>query len=255
MRNEFSKKSLKVIDRGVAFHYKDKIHQLYFDGVFDDTFSQQKVFEAACLPIVRDVLEGNNASLFVYGQTGTGKTYTMGTLEAIKREDQGLIPLSLNHMLNHLQQRRKEEWSISISFMQIYMEDIYDLFNPTNGKLQIRESIKQSETFVEDLTIVPIENYEQSIELINAGLKYRKVGNQKMNQLSSRSHTIFTVYVTQKVSSTDYISSTLSLIDLAGSERVKKTNSVDVRLDEAKFINTSLSSLGNVISALAENNS
>lgn len=103
--------------------------------------------------------------------------------------------------------------------------------------------------------IVPIDNYKQSIELINAGLKFRKVGNQKMNQLSSRSHTIFTIYVTQKISSTEYLSSTLSLIDLAGSERVKKTNSVDIRLDEAKFINTSLSSLGNVISALAENNS
>jgi DNA replication protein DnaC len=79
MRNELSKKSLKIIDKGVAFHY-NKIHQLYFDGVFDDTYSQQKVFESGCLPIVKDVLKGNNASLFVYGQTGTGKTFTMGTL-------------------------------------------------------------------------------------------------------------------------------------------------------------------------------
>lgn len=80
MRNEHSKKSLKIIDKGVAFHYKEKIHQLYFDGVFDDTYSQQRVFESACMPIVKDVLQGNNASLFVYGQTGTGKTFTMGTL-------------------------------------------------------------------------------------------------------------------------------------------------------------------------------
>lgn len=75
-----------------------------------------------------------------------------------------MIPLSLNYILNHLSSSKNhEDWSICISFMQIYMEDIYDLFNPQNGKLQIRESIEQGETFVEDLVIVPIENYEQSI--------------------------------------------------------------------------------------------
>ena len=123
MRNEFAKKTLKFIDHGVAFHYKDKkVNQLYFDEVFDETTSQQKLFDAAGLKIVTDVLNGNNGSLFVYGQTGTGKTYTMGTLETIKREDQGLIPLSLNYILNHLSTtKNKDEWSVCISFMQIYM--------------------------------------------------------------------------------------------------------------------------------------
>lgn len=194
---------MKTIEKGVALNYKDKIHQYYFDGIFDETYNQQKVFESACLPIVQDVLNGNNASLFVYGQTGTGKTFTMGTLETIKREDQGLIPLALNYIINDLgKSKSKEEWSISLSFMQIYMEDIYDLLNPTNGKLQIREDMEYGETYVEDLVIVPIDNYKQSIDLINAGLKYRKIGNQKMNQLSSRSHTIFTIYVSQKISAT-----------------------------------------------------
>lgn len=188
MRQESSRKTLKLIDRGVAFHYKDnKIHQLYFDNVFDDTASQQKVFEHTCLPIVNDVLRGNNGSLFVYGQTGTGKTFTMGTLESIKREDQGLIPLALTHILGHLTtNKNKDDWSVCISFMQIYMEDIYDLFNPTNGKLHIRESLEQGETFVEDLVIVPIDNYKQSIELINTGLKYRKVGNQVQTMLDRK---------------------------------------------------------------------
>ena len=128
---------------------------------------------------MQDVIRGNNSSLFVYGQTGTGKTYTMGTLESIKREDQGLIPLALNQIISQLSATKsKDEWSICISFMQIYMEDIYDLFNPSNGKLQIRESLEQGETFVEDLVIVPIDSYQKSIELINSGLKYRKVGNQ-----------------------------------------------------------------------------
>jgi kinesin family member 5 len=180
LRNELSKRTLKLVNRGVAFHYKDnRIHQLYFDDVFDEVTSQQQIYEAACMPIVENVLRGNNGSLFVYGQTGTGKTYTMGTLEAIKREDQGLIPLALKHMWEHLSSSKgKDDWRLCISFMQIYMEDIYDLFNPSNGKLQIRESPEQGETYVEDLVVVSIEDYKQAIELINSGLKYRKVGNQ-----------------------------------------------------------------------------
>jgi hypothetical protein len=109
------------------------------------------------------------------------------------------------------------------------------------------------EVYVEDLTIVPISNYKQSIELINAGLDYRITGNQKMNALSSRSHTIVTIYITQKINSSQYLSSNFSLIDLAGSERVKRSNSTGLRLEEAKFINLSLSALGNVIAGLAEN--
>jgi hypothetical protein len=101
--------------------------------------------------------------------------------------------------------------------MQIYREEIYDLLNPRNGKLQIREDLEIGEVYVEDLTIVPISNYKQSIELINAGLDYRVTGNQKMNQLSSRSHTIVTIYITQKLNNNQYLSSNFSLIDLAGS--------------------------------------
>ena len=101
------------------------------------------------MPLLDDVLAGNHASLFVYGQTGTGKTYTMGTLEAIKHEDQGLIPLSLKYLIGKLSESKPEsDWSISLSFMQIYKEDIFDLLNPKNGKLKIREDHEFGETYV-----------------------------------------------------------------------------------------------------------
>lgn len=135
------------------------------------------------------------------------------------------------------------------------MEDIFDLLNDKNKKLQIREDLETGETYVEHLTVVPIINYKQSIELINQGLEERKTGPQKMNQLSSRSHTIVSINVVQKLNNSQYLTSNFSLIDLAGSERVKKSNSTGMRLEEAKFINSSLSALGNVISGLAENDS
>ena len=80
MRNEATRRSTRVIDKGVAIHFKDKINQLYFDNVFDEDAKQEKVFHETCKPILEHVLEGCNGALFVYGQTGTGKTYTMGTL-------------------------------------------------------------------------------------------------------------------------------------------------------------------------------
>lgn len=111
--------------------------------------------------------------------------------------------------------------------------------------------METGDTYVDNLTLVPISNYKQSIELINQGLEERKTGPQKMNQLSSRSHTIVSINVVQKFSNTQCLMSNFSLIDLAGSERVKKSNSTGIRLEEAKFINSSLAALGNVISGLA----
>lgn len=98
---------------------------------------------------------------------------------------------------------------------------------------------------------VPVKDLDQAITLINAGLSYRTMGTQNMNNISSRSHTILTIYLTQKINNNEYLLSNVSFIDLAGSERIKKTHSKGIRLEEAKFINTSLSALSNVISALS----
>lgn len=120
-RNELSKRCLKLIEKGVALNFKEKIHQLYFDEVFDEDTKQERVFNQTCKPILNHVLEGCNGCIFVYGQTGTGKTYTMGTLETIKREDQGLIPLTLKFLFQELSSKKSNnDWTISLSFMQIY---------------------------------------------------------------------------------------------------------------------------------------
>jgi kinesin family protein 5 len=147
------------------------------------------------------VLNGYNGTYFVYGQTGTGKTYTMGVLDSIDVNSRGIIPQSVDTIINSLHSLRASgsviEWKVHVSFYQIYQDHIQDLLNPNEGKnLSIREE-NDGEIFVEHLVEVPIENVEQAVNIINAGMKYREIASQKMNDTSSRSHTILHIDVYQ----------------------------------------------------------
>jgi hypothetical protein len=226
-----------------------KSSQYEFDHIFGPGTKQAEFFDICCRPIVDHLLEGFNGCLFAYGQTGSGKTYSMGMLDRIESREQGLVSMALDYLFAKAPERSQ----VCLSFMQIYMEEVHDLLDPDSGKLTVREDQDSSEVFVDNLTTVRIQSYEQGVQLVNAGLNYRKVGNQKMNQLSSRSHTILTIYFTHLLEGALARHSSLALIDLAGSERLKRSNSTGLRLEETKFINTSLSALGSVIASLSEN--
>ena len=230
-----------------------------FQQVFNPESTQQEVFETTAMPLAMHVLNGYNGTYFVYGQTGTGKTHSMGVLAQLDQTSKGIVPNSLEFIFNALYEMRSQQlivdWQVNISFFQIYMEHVSDLLNPGgNHNMNIRE--EGGEIFVEDLSECQVGSLDQAMKLVNAGLMHREMGSHQMNETSSRSHTILhiDVYQTRRTEQTnrvEHIHGRLVLADLAGSERVRKTTSTGVRLEEAKHINASLSALGNVISSLA----
>lgn len=219
--------------------------------------NQIDVFNETARPIVDSVLGGYNGTIFAYGQTGTGKTFTMeGVLD--NPSLRGIMPNSFQYIFDALENAPKEvEFLVRASFMEIYMEDIYDLLNRDHQrhKMQLRTDADSS-AHVKDLACEVVKSPQDLFALLARGQKLRKVGETAMNKGSSRSHSIFTIIV--ESSTTDpatgaktYKQGKLNLVDLAGSERQKKTHAEGDRLEEGKFINLSLSALGNVIRTLA----
>jgi len=233
-----------------------------FDHSFDPNTSQEVIFDVIARPIVEDVLKGVNGTVFAYGQTGTGKTYTMGILQTItgaNSKDAGVVPRALQQIFNHRVESGLS-MEVTMSFIQIYCETIQDLLAPGNfsgeneavGNLQIREDPGKG-FYVKGLTEYKITSYSEAEGLINLGLENRAMAPTLMNTTSSRSHTVLTVKVVFAGTSLKR-SGKLLLVDLAGSERIRRTTSSGVRLSEARSINASLSALGNVIAALAVDN-
>ncbi|KAL4453436.1 hypothetical protein ABPG74_017643 [Tetrahymena malaccensis] len=252
-----SQSALKIVDNNTIYiNNNENVHSFKYSRVFKPSDNQETIFKYVCEPILQHAIQGYNASFLVYGQTGTGKTHTMGLHQNNLLEEPGMIQHSLKFLFDHFNssQLNPEDWSISLNFMQIYIEEIFDLLNPNGQKLQIREDSESNEVYVQDLITVPIKNIDQAIKLIEAGLNQRMLGPQNMNQYSSRSHTILNVYVNQRISYSEYIVSNIAFVDLAGSERIKKSNSTGIRMEEAKKINSSLSALSNVISLLGNSN-
>ncbi|CAG9335061.1 unnamed protein product [Blepharisma stoltei] len=227
---------------------RDTIRPFHFDSVLEENSTEEEVYDSTARDLVDSVLEGYHGTLFVYGQTGTGKTHTMGLLKKVTTKSEGIVPAAIKHIFE-----RVKEGTVTLSFLQIYMENIYDLLNPTKKTLLLREDAN-SGIFVKDLTQVPVDDFSQAANLINAGLCNRIMGSTNANQTSSRSHIVLTLDIESTINEKT-IYSKLTLIDLAGSERVRGTSSSGQRLDEAKFINGSLSALGKVICALASETS
>ncbi|KAF3860306.1 hypothetical protein F7725_000561 [Dissostichus mawsoni] len=221
--------------------------------------SQNRVFNDIGKEMLAHAFEGYNVCIFAYGQTGSGKSYTM-----MGRQDEGqegIIPMLCEDLFFKIndEDNNKEElaYSVEVSYMEIYCERVRDLLNPKNkGNLRVREHPLLG-PYVEDLSKLAVTSYTDIADLMDAGNKARTVAATNMNETSSRSHAVFTIVFTQKKHDSESDLSTekvskISLVDLAGSERADSTGATGTRLKEGANINKSLTTLGKVISALAE---
>ncbi|XP_077245720.1 kinesin-like protein KIN-UB [Tasmannia lanceolata] len=245
-----------------------------FDEVLTEFASQKRVYEVVAKPVVESVLEGYNGTVMAYGQTGTGKTFTLGRLGEEDTAARGIMVRSMEDILADIS---LETDSVSVSYLQLYMETIQDLLDPGNDNIPIVEDPKTGDVSVPGANLVEIRDQQSFVELLRHGEAHRFAANTKLNTESSRSHAILMVHVRRSVkgrhdkevglsiengNASNLVKhlrppivrkSKLVVVDLAGSERIDKSGSEGHTLEEAKSINLSLSALGKCINALAEN--
>ena len=231
-----------------------------YDCIFPENSTQKDIFSTAAKGVIESVLHGYNGTIFAYGQTGSGKTYTM-VGEFDNPQIRGIVPRSFDYIFNRIKKLQKEDptskFNINISFIQIYLETIQDLFEPNNA-VKIREDPDKG-VFLENCLWIKVRNPQECEEAFKKGEKNRVTECTKMNANSSRSHALLIIKIEKNFTdeeSNEHLMTQghLYLVDLAGSERVTKTNAREMRLEEAKKINYSLLILGNCIQSLISPN-
>eukprot|EP01006_Ploeotia_vitrea_P043586 TRINITY_DN66747_c0_g1_i1.p1 TRINITY_DN66747_c0_g1~~TRINITY_DN66747_c0_g1_i1.p1 ORF type:complete len:816 (+),score=140.21 TRINITY_DN66747_c0_g1_i1:53-2500(+) len=239
-------------------------YKFTFDRNFHDNVLQSDVYDYTGAQIVEDVFKGYNGTIFVYGQTGSGKTYTMmgPSLNGIQGycDDEmykGIIPRVVEQIFTNVEEAEENvEFTIKVSFVEIYMERIRDLFDPTKTNLQLHEDFRSARgVYVADATEAYVSDADEVFRLLREGASNRAVASTRMNDESSRSHSIFCITITQSRAKLDQRTGKLFLVDLAGSEKVGKTKAEGLQLEEAKLINKSLTTLGMVINSLTDKKS
>jgi hypothetical protein len=236
---------LEIIDRSVIISDKNTRHEFTFDYVFTEKSRQDSVYNEVARSAVESVCNGYNSTIFAYGCSGTGKTYTMFGEE----DDLGVIPRACETIFRNMN-KELLTWSVKFSFIEIYNENIRDLLNYRNSDLAIRKCEKG--IYIQGLTEKLVYTPEDILYSISEGSKQRTVTSTHVNSVSSRSHALLTITLTQTGIDESEIVSKLNLVDLAGSENVARSEAHGIALAEAQNINKSLSALGNVINALTE---
>eukprot|EP00698_Gefionella_okellyi_P000247 TRINITY_DN10216_c0_g1_i1.p1 TRINITY_DN10216_c0_g1~~TRINITY_DN10216_c0_g1_i1.p1 ORF type:complete len:1088 (+),score=262.23 TRINITY_DN10216_c0_g1_i1:117-3380(+) len=226
--------------------------QFHFDEILGPTTSQGEVFDHVGTAICKDVMSGYNGTIMAYGQTGAGKTHTLSNQKA---PEQGVIPRAVTFLFEQMDADKDYEYTLLCSYLQIYNECVYDLLaKDTKTALALRESPTDG-VYVEDLTEYVVRSPHEVLDLINKGKERLVFAETKMNRTSSRSHAVCRLVCERRERSKDsavVLRGKLMMIDLAGSERVKKSGVEGQRFQEAVNINLSLTVLGLCIHALSE---
>ncbi|XP_067084045.1 centromere-associated protein E [Osmerus mordax] len=229
-----------------------------FDRVFNSDETTDQLYQELAKPLVVSAVEGYNGTIFAYGQTSSGKTFTMMGSDLIP----GVIPLAMEDVFQTIKNWPKKEFLLRVSYMEIYNETVTDLLCDSwkRKPLEIREGNNKT-VYVADLTEELVTSPNQALAWIRKGEKNRHYGKTKMNQRSSRSHTIFRMIIESRESSDNssgenadgaIIVSHLNLVDLAGTERASQTGAEGTRFKEGCNINRSLFTLGQVIKKLSD---
>uniref|UniRef100_A0A1I8A6U4 Kinesin-like protein n=1 Tax=Steinernema glaseri TaxID=37863 RepID=A0A1I8A6U4_9BILA len=248
-----------------------------FDHVFDLACNQFSIYDSCVKSLVTGLFEGFNATVLAYGQTGSGKTYTMGTaLDTVSNEltvDTGVIPRAIKQLFEEMLLRvetskdkglPEPKFNVLVQFVELYNEEIIDLLAQEKNPMGIR--IHEDTTgsiALKGVTQTSVTGPLETLNTLRQGALNRTVGATNMNEVSSRSHAIFTLYLKQERASeltneseareVEFLSAKFHFVDLAGSERLKRTGAVGDRAKEGIAINCGLLSLGNVISVLGSN--
>ncbi|XP_066152733.1 kinesin-like protein KIF21A [Euwallacea fornicatus] len=247
-----------------------------YNYVFDSDSRQDEIYEACVGSLVESSLEGYNATVLAYGQTGSGKTYTMGTGFDVElpNEQKGIIPRAIHHLFDGIKTRIDRahengmivpEFKITVQFMELYNEEVIDLFNPsyTREKVYKIHEDPYGGIQVKGVTFKTVQSAEEALQCLRLGALSRTTASTQMNTQSSRSHAIFTLHVKQQrqfpsedenviPDEFETLSAKFHFVDLAGSERLKRTGATGERQKEGISINCGLLALGNVISALGD---
>ncbi|TDH17088.1 hypothetical protein EPR50_G00005140 [Perca flavescens] len=242
-------------------------HDRHFlcDYLFEETRCQEEVYSLSVQPLIDAFFQGFNATVFAYGQTGSGKTYTIGEANicSFRDEEQGIIPRAVADVFKLLDENDLTDFSVRVSYLEVYKEEFKDLLEVETASKDIHIREDKGNIVLCGVKECEVEGLDEVLSLLESGNTARHTGATQMNPNSSRSHTIFTVYMDQRRGSSrlygtatnpgpQMLSSKFHFVDLAGSERILKTGNTGERLKESIQINSGLLALGNVIGALGD---